>query len=288
MTNANDLLALLANPWNGVLIVCLWSAIQALKKSAPSFFDDGGAGHHVMRPISVGAGAIAYLVPGPWIEPDVEVGVKIAVGLLMGTVTTLGHGLMRDAFKLVKMAFTRRLAKGNVQGVAKDASSILNLGKKLIPVLVAVGAGGSGVYGAWLKPETGAQKAYEVHAAGIEQVSGDVEKLRLALTGSRDELTEFKNSFNNHDKYAAVELALLKQSLANLEAFARGWGGYRPKRASVSTGDLSLSFSPENVNGDEIEKLISGSVSVQQASNAPAITREGGKIKMPERSEVFK
>ena len=274
------LITLFTNPWNLVLVACLWSGFQALKKAVPTFFDDDQPGNHLIRPLCVAAGAAAYFVPGPWIDADAEPSIKLVMGIIVGTVTTVAHGLLRDMMKLGKKAAAKRVASGDVEGAVKDATSLLELAKKLGPTLALIGAGGSGVYGAWLKPETGAQKAYEVHSAAIEELSGNIAAVEEAMKAKEADEAAFRSDladkFGTHDKAAAIELALLRQRLAAVEDFARRWGGYQQPAASksVSSDDLELSGDIEWQPRSAVEEYIGD--------------KKNGKIQMPAKGEVFR
>lgn len=232
---------LVTSPWNLVLAVCVWSTIQTLKSLVP-VFRNGGRWHQTLRLQSVLACVLAYQIPGPWVDPALPLATRVVLGVIVGTVTTVVHGLVSDAHR----SLTRS------RNPNADFSAALDNVKKFGAVIAACLAGASGIYGAWLKPETKARDSYELLSEAVQTVDK-----RVAV------LVEAHNAL---DKHSAVEIELLRARVTALESELVRRGGYRlPERVSVGTRDLSLSA---QLDGDGLA--------------------DGAKINLPESGEVFK
>lgn len=186
------MIELILNPWNLVLAICVWSTIQTLKSMVP-VFRDGGRLHNTLRLQSVAACVLAYLVPGPWVDASLPLTTRIVLGVVVGTATTVIHGLVSDVIR----AMTRSSDPN------RDFGAMLDNVKKFGAVVAAAVAGVSGIYGAWLRPETKARSSYEVLSAAVEMVSADVDDI------------------DRRERDSAVEIALLKRQVESLESELR-------------------------------------------------------------------
>lgn len=269
------LVHLIANPWNVVLGFCVWAGIQVVKSMVPAFAENGSL-HHTLRFACVGACTICYFVPGPWTDSDMDPGTKLILGIIVGTVTTIGHGMVSDGRKFLAKLLSRR---GEAQGMAKDVDALVESGKGMGKVLGAILIAFSGVYGAWLKPEndTKAKAAYEVTEQGIESLSSDIADIdaRMKLvTGAHNTL----------DRQTAISMALLRKRLDAVESELKSRSrAYQPV-TSVDVADNDLSMAAQVALDPEL------ALPPMPANKkpGPAIKRDGRKLDLPEAKELFK
>lgn len=254
---------LILSPWNLVLALCVWSTIQTLKSLVP-VFRDGGRWHRTLRLQSVAACVLAYQVPGPWVDTALPTVTKIVLGVIIGTATTVLHGLVSD----VRRALTRS------RDPNRDFGAALDNVKKFGTVVAAAVAGVSGVYGAWLRPETKARSSYELLSSAVETVSHDVD-------GMDKRISSLVEAHNVLDRQSAVEIALLKKQVASLEAELRKQhSGYQAQeRVSVDSRDLSLS--------GQITEAVTSNVEVD-VGRRPQIIKNGKRLELPKSEEMFK
>lgn len=259
------MIELILNPWNLILAICVWSTIQTLKSMVP-VFRDGGRWHHTLRLQSVVACVIAYQIPGPWVSADLPPATKIILGVIVGTATTVLHGLVSD----IKRALTRSSDPN------KDFAAALDNAKKFGTVVAAAVAGVSGLYGAWLKPETKAKSSYEVLSAAVETVSHDVD-------GVDKRVAALVEAHNVLDRQSAVEIALLKKQIAALEAeLKREHVSYHPPtRVSVDSQELTLSGQIKDIDAPAVEVEVDVGQRMQ-------FTKTGKRLELPKPEEVFK
>jgi hypothetical protein len=280
------LVRLILNPWNAVLGFCVWAGLQTLK-SLIAAFRDGGSLHHTLRFAAVVACTAIYFVPGPWTDgEDLSAGMKVILGIITGTVTTLLHGMTSDFRKFITRFFRKRAKEGNAQDAAKDFDTLIASAKKAGWVVTAIGTGFSGLYGAWLKPTdtTKAKAAYEVTEEGIEELSVDIEEIDEDLNG----LIEAHNEL---DKQTAIEIAMLKKQLEDVQdELKRSRRSYEPARVAVTSEDLSMASQVE-VSHEEIafapEEDGPPTDSVMEQLKI-RIKRDGKKLDLPAAKDLFR
>lgn len=261
---------LILNPWNAVLGFCVWAGIQVLK-SVSAVFRDGGGLHHTLRLACVAACTACYFIPGPWVDAGLDPGLKVILGLMTGTATTIAHGLVADGRKF-SARFLRR-AK-TAEAAVRDIEAMIAGGKRLAAGAAAAGVAFSGVYGAWFRPESEARAAYEVTGAGIELLSADVDDLD-------DWLGELTAAHNDLDRNTAIELVLLGKRLEQLEAELRDHHrGYQPS-APVAVADSELSMTAQVAIPDDLDgELV--------ADGGPVIRRAADRLDLPAAKELFR
>lgn len=275
------MIQLIASPWNVVLAACVWSTIQTLKSMIPAL-RDGGRWHYTLRMQCVVACVIAYQVPGPWVPVDTTTTVKVIVGLVLGTVTTVAHGLVSD----IRRALMRS------RDPNKDFNVALENVKKFGGIVAAAIAGVSGIYGAWFRPETKARSSYEVLSEAVETVSHDVD-------GVDKRVSQLADAHNALDRQSSIEIALLKKHIEALEAeLHREHAGYQvPKKISVSADDLSLSgqilepadFQMDSSTSLDVDDVVEhDSVVVDSINVRSRIKRDGKRLELPGSGEMFK
>jgi len=250
-------LDLIFNPWNAVLGFCIWSTLQTLRKTIPGFFETG-VGHNMLRPICVTACAIFYFVPGPWVDDELIVGMRIVMGVIVGTVTTILHGLVKDGINFFKKVFDGKIDAKRITSTFKELMPIF---KKTVTVATIAGTGFSGIYGAWLKPEEDARVAYEVTAEGIETLSEDLD----------EEITTLSEAHNTLDRQVAIDFALLRARIEQLE------GETEPVLVSISSSDVAYVSQLEPVTGAD-----------KDGDTNSRITKNGRRLQMPDLKEFLK
>jgi len=152
---------LLLNPWNAVVAVSMLVAIEVLKYTSPVFF--AGRGNRLLRIMCVAGCVAGYQIPGPWDSGDLVM--NLFVGGFVGGVTTVGYALFADAFGFLKTKSP------------EEAGSWLDVAKKLGTTIIGLIIAASGIYGAWLRPETKARDGYELTSKAVELLSQDLNEL---------------------------------------------------------------------------------------------------------------
>jgi hypothetical protein len=201
MTTDLTMFAPLLNPWNGVVAVSTLMVIEVLKYTAPGFFGNDGGGNRWLRLMCVIGCALGYQAPGPW-----DAGgwvMNLFIGGLVGMAATIGYAAAASVVRFCRTA----------EPEPEQAIKWSEAAKKWVAVIGALIAALSGVYAAWLKPETRARESYEITSQAVEALSQDVTKLVAAV----NELKDLPEAHNALDKYVAVELAKVTQRLDDMQ-----------------------------------------------------------------------
>jgi hypothetical protein len=226
---------------------------------------------------------VGYFVPGPWIDVEASFVARLFLGGFLGLLTTFGYEIIAGGIGL----FKRLIKRKDAEKEAKAAGAWLDTAKKLGAILGVMAAAISGFYGAWFKPENGAQAAYQVTSEGIEALSKDVQRLTVLTAENSAARIAL-------DKEVAISVAKLTQRLDDIEKVMERRMSYKPpvivdeiavsKTSSHYYAPPSNFFAlPENFDG-ATEMMVEDATTQQRL---PKIRRNGAEIEMPAAAELF-
>lgn len=91
-----DFFELVMRDWNAYLVGAVAVLFVAIEAAVPELFEKGKIGNRleVFLPIVLCVCASTF-VPGPWMPPDVVVGQKVVLGVLMGFAAYSASGVVK-------------------------------------------------------------------------------------------------------------------------------------------------------------------------------------------------
>lgn len=92
---ADTLQNIVLSPWALLLMIAVWSVLQAVRGAAPpAMFVQGSWGGRLLPLAPVIACSVAVWIPGPWLPGDVVWAQRVVLGIVLGTMTAHMHTIL--------------------------------------------------------------------------------------------------------------------------------------------------------------------------------------------------